>query len=115
MPGPGSASLRSETAVYRLTDPEMRLGRGSAGANNDSAVLVDLGSEPLGSTVGRSHARARFVEGIWLLEVVTGTRSRTMLNGITVRPGQTYALAEGDCVQLGGVRLWFTAKGEMAR
>jgi hypothetical protein len=112
---PGRASLKSETCVYRLTGPEMRLGRGSSESTGDATPLLDLGGEPLGSTVGRNHARARLVDGTWLVEALPATKGITLLNGAVAGPGQRYALADGDCLQLGGVRLWFSTKNGTAQ
>lgn len=112
------AFLRSVSGrELQLTESDVILGRRKEGAAGTPPNLVDLSDEPGAGTVSRNHARIRLGDA-WTVEMCPGAKNKTLLNGVSIQsmPSATEAgsqpLKNGDCLQLGAVRLWFYAQTE---
>jgi pSer/pThr/pTyr-binding forkhead associated (FHA) protein len=86
----------------------MILGRGRPSGAMPGAEFIDLGSESLGDTVSRSHARVQLVEGRWVLWAMPKSRNLTAVNGSPLGAGEHRGLNNGDRITLGGVSLTLT-------
>ncbi len=95
---------------YSLFHPVHRLGRSPSSGSND-AGLIDLKPEPQSQTVSRHHADICYEQGNWVLRCLPNAQNPTLCNNSPLTASQSYALADGDWIQLAAVKLRFQTIG----
>jgi hypothetical protein len=105
--GRRQAVLREESTgqTFEIEWQPAIIGRpDAANAASGDALAVDLGTLPEARTVSRQHARITEYGGQFFLEGVA-ERNPTFLNEKQLLPGEKRALASGDTIRVGSIRL----------
>ena len=105
----GRAALRSEvTGETYFLEPgkEVFIGRGDAARGLKPDIML-TDSAALSQGVSRLHAKVVYQAGTYYLVDLNSTNS-TYINGNRLVPQQFYSLRDGDLVELGKYRLFFT-------
>ena len=90
---------------YPVPTDRVILGRAGSAHPAGEGSLIDLGDEPNGQMVSRTHAWLERVNGRWQLIPSQAATNRTLVNGNLVAGGMTVQLSEGDRIQLARVGL----------
>jgi pSer/pThr/pTyr-binding forkhead associated (FHA) protein len=137
-PAPEPVAPRSAAAPVAApaTGPEPRIPEGALGIlilegggrvfalRDQSAVIgrydpvtgtrpeIDLTQYDINRSVSRRHARLAMQDGSYHLVEEVGALNGTLVNGRRLTPGKPQALASGDRIALGMVKLVFQAAGQ---
>jgi serine/threonine protein kinase len=96
--------IGAQDARYVVPGTGVLIGRPDSKRN--IVPQVDLSREPLGNTVSRQHAHVTCIAGQWFIESLPATNT-TRVGLDELQPKVRRPLADGDEIQLGGVKLVF--------